>query len=59
MNYSGSYAASPCLKSYNSDKISWRELYLVCNTFIVHNEGTDHGADQRAPKEEIAGAHRG
>ena len=26
--------------------------------FIGHNEGTDHDADQRIPKEEIAGADR-
>ena len=32
--------------------------YTYRNTFIGHNEGTDHGADQRAYKEQIAGAHR-
>ena len=27
--------------------------------FTGHNEGTDHDAAQRIPKEEIAGANRG
>src|SRR5689334_22651507 len=54
-----SRAVFSCLKSYNQEKSSLGELYLVCKSFIGHNEGTDHGADQCTPKEKIAGAHRG